>query len=187
MPALLWTHSTLVSAEHEHRSRRVEVISAAARSRHASDSAEQRVVENEISEKLRKKLRVRWTTQPKRLGKLQFDAFAKAEPKGRPVLVEIFAHVGARKPGQAKRISHDMAKLLLAQRLMRRKCTMIIALAASGENKHEMRGWQALFAEEFGINTLFVEIDPTDAARVIDVQRRQRDGMAAPELPTRWR
>lgn len=116
---------------------------------HASDSREQRAAEKDIRGALAQELGVTFLeAHPERLGSLKLDGYAPGPP---PVLVEVFAHVGPSKGGQRHKIAHDMTKLLLAERLLGVPCRKVIAVLDEAAIAHTRRGWDGVFAKEFGI------------------------------------
>ena len=121
------------------------------------------------------KLGVRWAESiPVELNGLKLDAFTANGADGRPVLVEVFAHVGKRKAGQTRKIALDMTKLLLAEREMGTSCTKILVLARSSGEHYPLTGWQKRFADAFSIEAHFVDLDRDIAERIADAQLRQQ-------------
>jgi hypothetical protein len=139
---------------------------------HASDSREQRAAEKEILEALARELGVTFLTEhPPRLGSLKLDGYAAGPP---PVLVEVFAHVGPSKGGQRHKIAHDMTKLLLADRLLGVNCRKVIAVLDDATIAHTRKGWDGVFAKEFGIELLVVKGLADRHETLRKVQERQR-------------
>lgn len=143
---------------------------------HPSVSTEQQAIEPQMRDAIAEKLGVRWTDAPSTLQAIRLDAYASAGPDGRPVLVEVFAHVGKRKAGQNHKIARDMTKLLFAEHLLGGPgtCTKLLVLAAVGDDRHPLTGWPKDFAEAFTIDTKFVELDPVEADALKQAQERQR-------------
>lgn len=92
---------------------------------HPSHSDEQKEVELHVYEALAMQLGVTFSEQPQALKKLRLDAFATGP---QPVLVEVLARHGRSKAGRKRKLSRDMTKLLLAERLLNKPSRKIIAL-----------------------------------------------------------
>lgn len=138
---------------------------------HASDSAEQRAIEREILAALEVLDGVRFTAAPPALGGLQLDGYAGGDV---PLLVEVFAHVGPSKPGQRKKITHDMAKLLLAERRLGVACRKVVAVIDAAAVAHLRGGWEGAFAREFDVAVRVVPGFEARHAAMREVQARQR-------------
>ena len=108
---------------------------------------------------------------PAELMGLRLDGYAAGSPA---VLVEIFAHVGASKAGQRRKIVNDMAKLVLAERLLDVPCRKLIAVIDHAAIAHFEGSWAGEFARHFDIERLVVPgmEHRRDAMRA--VQERQR-------------
>lgn len=143
---------------------------------HPSISTEQQSIEPRMRDAIAAKLGVQWSDPPATLAAIRLDAYAGAGPDGRPVLAEIFAHVGKRKAGQTRKIARDMTKLLYAEHLLGGpgSCTKLLVLAAVGDDRHPLTGWPKDFAEAFTIDTHFVDLDPVEADALKEAQQRQR-------------
>lgn len=135
---------------------------------HPSSSAEQRRVEEDILTVLGELLGVSWSSPPIELRPLRLDGFALSEPC---VLVEAFAHVGQCKPGQRRKLSRDMTKLLLAEKLLGRPCRKVIAVVDT--TVVPKGSWDASFAKEFGINFMVVALPDEVMASLRRIQIRQ--------------
>ena len=100
------------------------------------------------------------------------------------VLVEAFAHQGALKPGQMKKVAQDILKLSLVRSQPGRESTRLVIVFASGQALNSVLGsWLRLAAQVHHIELVQVEIDPelrdqilcTDPSR-INEHKRSRPG-----------
>ena len=69
----------------------------------------------------------------------------------------MFAHVGRCKPGQTRKLSRDMTKLLLAERLLGVKCRKVVAVIDADAIAHFENGWDGMFARTFDIESIVVK------------------------------
>ncbi|MDD9965550.1 MAG: hypothetical protein OXR73_04945 [Myxococcales bacterium] len=138
---------------------------------HPSTSGAQLAAEAQIRTALARKLNLVFEAQPRALDGLRLDAYSPGPPH---VLVEIFARIGRSKPGQVKKLSRDMAKLLLAEhRLAGEPCRKVIAVMDRAAVAHFERGWDGEFARTFDIETVVVAVDQSVHGAVAAAQRRQ--------------
>lgn len=137
---------------------------------HPSSSTEQSHAEGAIRALLSEQLKVSFSDPPDCLGKLRLDAYADDRL---PVLVEIFAHVGPCKAGQRRKLSRDMTKLLLAERLLGRRCRMLIAVVDEQVIPRAASSWDGDFASRFGIEFVRVAVADELRAMITRAQRRQ--------------
>ena len=137
---------------------------------HPSTSAEQQRAESVIRSALADDLGVAFEVPPAALTGLKLDAYAAGPP---PVLVEIFARVGRSKSGQMRKLSRDMAKLLLAERRMDRTCRKILAVIDPDAVAHFENGWDGEFARTVGIERIVVPVGDDVRRGVLAAQKRQ--------------
>ena len=137
---------------------------------HPSASSEQHAAEADIRSALAKQLGIVFVAPPVALVGLKLDAYAPGPPH---VLVEIFARVGRSKPGQVRKLSRDMTKLLLAERRLAEPCRKIVAVIDSDAIAHFSNGWDGDFAREFQIELQVVQVDDHLRAKIACAQQRQ--------------
>lgn len=138
---------------------------------HPSTSTAQLAAEESIRTALAGRLGVAFQPPPPALKGLRLDAYAPGPPH---VLAEIFARVGKSKPGQVKKLSRDMAKLVLAERRLEGEpCRKVIAVMDKAAVAHFERGWDGEFARTFGIEIVVVNVDQAVRDAVVAAQRRQ--------------
>ncbi len=137
---------------------------------HASSSIEQTTAEPIILTALAKRLGLVFGIAPAELSSLDLDGFAAGKV---PVLVEVFAHVGRCKPGQQRKLSRDMTKLLLAERLMGRPCRKVVAVVDPVVQDQILRAWDGEFARRFGIEFVVVFVPENMMAALRAAQARQ--------------
>ncbi|MFH1865362.1 MAG: hypothetical protein ABIK85_05705 [Candidatus Eisenbacteria bacterium] len=137
---------------------------------HPSTSAEQQTAEALIRSALSRQLAVSFSAPPASLAGLKLDAFATGPP---PVLVEIFARVGKSKSGQMRKLSRDMAKLLLAERRLAKACRKVLAVIDPDAVAHFENGWDGEFAKTFGIELVVVAVDEGVRSGILAAQKRQ--------------
>ncbi|MEZ4442335.1 MAG: hypothetical protein R3B72_24795 [Polyangiaceae bacterium] len=137
---------------------------------HPSTSAEQQRAESLIRSALAEHLGVAFEAPPAALAGLKLDAYSAGPPL---VLVEIFARVGNSKSGQMRKLSRDMAKLLLAERRLDQACRKVLAVIDPAAVAHFENGWDGEFARTFGIELIVVTVDDDVRRRVLAAQKRQ--------------
>ena len=137
---------------------------------HPSSSTVQQQAEAVLSGQAERVLGVRFCPPPPALDGLKLDAFAEGDV---PLCGEIFAHIGPSKPGQQRKLSHDMTKLLLAERRLRCPCRKVIMVCDEKAVAHLKNGWQREFADEFGIQVLVVEVGNELRRDLLQAQGRQ--------------
>ena len=91
-----------------------------------------------------------------------------------PICVEIFAHQGATKPGQRRKLMADMCKLLLVEKLIGKTCRKIVAVSDRNALGFLDNSWQGRFAEEFDIERVGVTVSDSTREAVRQAQKRQR-------------
>jgi hypothetical protein len=138
---------------------------------HPSSSAVQQAAETALLAEAETRLGVRFGDALLCLSGLKLDGFADGD---RPVCVEVFAHVGPCKPGQKKKLSRDMTKLLLAERRVGKPCRKVIVVGDPAVVGHFAHGWDGEFAREFGIELLVVELGEVHRRTIRAAQERQR-------------
>ena len=114
---------------------------------------------------------MRFCAAPSVLSGLKLDGFADGD---KPVCVEVFAHVGPCKPGQQRKLSRDMTKLLLAERRLGKPCRKVIVVGDAAAVGHLSKGWDGEFAREFGIELLVVDVGEDVRRALLTAQERQR-------------
>lgn len=137
---------------------------------HPGDSSEQREAEREILEAVSRELGVPLDGKPDIAQRADLDGFQGGQ---RPICVEVFAHQGPSKDGQRKKLMRDMCKLLLVEKLLRKKCRKIVAVSDPESVKFLDKSWMGRFADEFGIERIVVTLSEDTRKRVLRAQKRQ--------------
>jgi hypothetical protein len=136
----------------------------------ASNSVEQRVIEHDIVRALASHQGLILAPTPDALRRLKIDAYAPGSP---PVLVEVFTHVGRAKPGQRRKVMHDMAKLLLAERRLGVHCRKVLAVIDPHAVAYLGQSWDGTFAREFDVEVIVVKGFAGRHTAMLAAQERQ--------------
>ena len=134
------------------------------------DSSIQRQAEAVIRKELETKLGCSIGKSPDKLGGLKLDGFVKAEC---PICIEIWAHQGSAKSAQKAKVIKDMCKLLLAERLIGKRCRKIFVVADQAAVSHLTNSWQGEFAKKFDIELQVVDIDDDTRQQILQAQKEQ--------------
>jgi len=144
---------------------------------HASDSSEQRDAERKIVSVLEEELGVRLhdaleltVKRGKRTVRVDLDGFHEGD---RPICVEAWAHQGRTIGSQPAKVMKDMCKLLHVEKLLGRPCRKMIVACNEEALAFLKNSWQGQFADEFGIERRFVQIDRATCDSVRRAQERQ--------------
>ena len=91
------------------------------------------------------------------------------------ILGEIFAHIGKPKKAQDNKISNDILKMLLLEKVSGKNYRKIIAVCDETEMK-KLKGLSALAESirQFHIEVLYVRIDESLKNKLLDAQCRQK-------------
>jgi hypothetical protein len=123
---------------------------------HPSSSKKQQKAEPILRDKAAQQLGVQFGTPPSTLEILELDAFANGAS---PICVEIFAHIGKSKSGQKRKLSQDMTKLLLAEKLLGKPCRKVIVVCDKNAIAYLNNSWHGQFAKYFDIEFIVVQIE----------------------------
>lgn len=102
---------------------------------------------------------------------IQPDFYSESEC----VVGEIFAHVGKPKKAQDNKIANDILKMLLLEKICRKKYRKIIVVCDKEEEK-KLRGSSALAESirQFEIEVMVVDIDKVLKNKIVATQKRQK-------------
>ena len=91
------------------------------------------------------------------------------------IIGEIFAHIGKPKKAQDNKISNDILKMLLLEKVSGKNYRKIIAVCDETEMK-KLKGLSALAESirQFHIEVLYVRIDESLKNKLLDAQCRQK-------------
>ena len=91
------------------------------------------------------------------------------------VIGEIFAHIGKPKKAQDNKISNDILKMLLLEKITQKQYRKIIVVCDELEEK-KLRGASALSESirQFGIEILYMQIDDQLRQEILNAQARQK-------------
>ena len=143
------------------------------KSKHASDSTEQQSAEIKALSLLNKKFNLKLVNKRVILNstKFQLDGYSENPP----VLCEIYSRIGKLKAAQKNKINKDILKMLLIEKIKRKKFRKIIAFAdetatasfAGGES------WYSKLKDYFNIEIIIVEISQSLKEILLEAQKRQ--------------
>lgn len=149
---------------------------------HPSNSQTQKNAERLLLSKMEKKLKCKLLEPfPPELNSIRLDGFG-VNADGQPVLVEAYAHIGPLKPGHRKKISRDILKLLLAEKLLNRPCRKIIVLADQDILKTLKNGWEKLVQKEFQVEIYAVALPEQATSKIKEAQKKQKSGISGSTL-----
>ena len=102
---------------------------------------------------------------------IQPDFYSKSDL----IIGEIFAHIGKPKKAQDNKISNDILKMLLLEKVSGKNYRKIIAVCDETEMK-KLKGLSALAESirQFHIEVLYVRIDESLKNKLLDAQCRQK-------------
>jgi hypothetical protein len=142
-----------------------------------SSSFEQIIAEQAIFLSVRRFLNVELEQNPKLY--LSDNKYTYIQPdfySGKDLIIgEIFAHIGKPKKAQDNKISNDILKMLLLEKVSGKQYRKIIVVCDESELK-KLQGKSAL-AESircFGIELLYIPIDNNLRTKILNAQERQR-------------
>lgn len=142
---------------------------------HPSNSSVQQEAEGYIINALEQKLGfLQGTLKPKTisLGTTSVKVDAYNEREG--IICEVYAHIGKLKSAQANKPINDVMKMLVIERITKKKYRKIFAVCdIEVENQLNNSGWKAIAFKEFGVEVVRVNIDEMMRQRIIEAQHRQ--------------
>lgn len=145
---------------------------------HPSDSTEQQSAEKKILTLLNKKHNLNLINNKIVIDNTSFQIDGYSENP--PVLCEIYSRIGKLKPAQMNKISKDILKMLLIEKMMLRqakhsKFRKIIAFADNETAGSFMDGdsWYSKLKENFDIEIVVVNISPSLRESLLKAQTRQ--------------
>ena len=89
------------------------------------------------------------------------------------VLCDAFAHLGALKAGQLHKVTEDLARLLLAERILAGSWRKVLLFADDDARESFHKGWRRDLADRFGVECIAVTLPEQMTASVRAAQRRQ--------------
>ena len=150
---------------------------------HPSSSRAQQLAEVELVESVSDSIGVTLAPASLRIGSdatIQVDGYSET---GR-VICEAYVRMGQLKAGHKRKLTTDLFKLVLAERLLEGDWRKIVVV--SGKESHIWltgSSWQALAAQEFGIEVRRMELADKTEATVLAAQSDQRMTNAATLTP----
>ncbi len=142
-----------------------------------STSIEQERAEEKICVLVEKKLNTIFEKNPKLY--LSNNKYTYIQPDfysgEKRIIGEIFAHIGKPKKAQDNKISNDILKMLLLEKISGVPYRKIIVVCDKEEEK-KLCGLSALgeSIRQFGIEVLYVEIDEALRGEILSAQERQK-------------
>lgn len=126
--------------------------------KHPSDSTEQQKAEKKVLSLINKKYKLNLVSRKVLMDGTTFQLDGYSENP--PVLCEIYSHIGKLKPAQKNKINKDILKMLLIEKMKRKKFRKIIAFADEGAAKSFVSGvsWYSKIKDYFGIEIIVVNL-----------------------------
>ena len=150
---------------------------------HPSSSRAQQRAEAELVASVGDSIGVTLAPASLRIGSdatIQVDGYSEASR----VMCEAYARIGHLKAGHKRKLTTDLFKLVLAERLLGGEWRKIVAV--SGKDSHIWltgSSWQALAVREFGIEVRRLELTDETEAAILAAQSDQRMTNAAIMTP----
>lgn len=141
--------------------------------KHPSDSSEQQQAHEVILSLINKKYNLNLVSKKLLLGEVLFQVDGYSENP--PIFCEIYSRVGEMKVAHYNKISKDILKMLLIEKLTGKQFRKIIAFADEETASPFLRGesWYSKVSDNFDIDIIIIDI-PTDLKEtLIAAQRRQ--------------
>jgi hypothetical protein len=144
-------------------------------SEHRSSSKVQQEAEEVILRLTEKKLGLfDGELQPQRVlvknALVNLDGYSEKEG----ILCEVYARIGKLKSAQKHKVTNDIMKMLLVDKVLGVKHKKVIAICDEEiEQNLRGKGWNSLAIEEYGIEIIRVEIVSELTDNILQVQKRQ--------------
>lgn len=144
---------------------------------HKSSSHVQMQAEDLIFSKIEDLFNIRLEKNPKIY--LSNNAYTYMQPdfysEENNIIGEIFAHIGKPKKAQDNKISNDILKMLLLEKITGKKYRKIIVICDIDEKK-KLEGKSILSESirQFDIEIMYVEIEEKDRKKILEAQERQK-------------
>jgi hypothetical protein len=139
---------------------------------HPSNSDEQRQAEQVALASAARALGLTWSDASvvqKAWSGLQVDGFCS-----KPLVVcEVFSHIGSMKSGQQRKVASDMLKLLLCEKLLRRKARKLLVFVDDSAADIVQRGWHGEAFKRFGFECHVARLSGRMAGAIKSAQERQ--------------
>lgn len=144
---------------------------------HKSSSHVQMQAEDLLFKKVENLLNIRLEKNPKIY--LSNNVYTYIQPdfysEDKGVIGEIFAHIGKPKKAQDNKISNDILKMILLEKITGKRFRKIIVICDADEkNKLEGKSVLAESIRQFGIEIMCVEIEEKERKKILDAQERQK-------------
>ncbi|MBL1121396.1 MAG: hypothetical protein D8M26_00735 [Ignavibacteriae bacterium] len=140
---------------------------------HPSDSSVQQLAHKEILKLINENHNLKLASQKVLLDNtlFQVDGYS-AEP---PILCEIYSRIGKMKVAQHNKISKDILKKLLIEKLSYRQFKKIIAFAdeEAAQPFSEGESWYSKLKEKFDIEVIIIQIPVELKSSILEAQKRQ--------------
>ena len=138
-----------------------------------SDSSAQQSAENDLIGSLSNSLAVSLAQRTLELGNgktVQVDGYSE----DKKVIAEAYAHIGRLKPGQKKKLGHDVLKLITIEKALGDDWEKYIVVADGPAEKYLTdSSWLSVAVEKFGINIVRADIGPEIKTGIEQAQREQ--------------
>lgn len=140
---------------------------------HPSDSTEQQLAHNEILKLINDNYKFNLVSQKVLLDNTLFQVDGYSDNP--PILCEIYSRIGKMKVAQHNKISKDILKMLLIEKLSGKKFKKIIGFADEEAAQPFLDGesWYAKLKEQFDIEVLVIQIPEELKNSILQAQKRQ--------------
>jgi hypothetical protein len=140
---------------------------------HPSDSSEQQLAHNEILSLINKKYNLSLVSKKLIVSEVLFQVDGYSEDP--PIFCEIYSRIGSMKVAHYNKISKDILKMLLIEKLTGKQFRKIVAFADEETASPFMGGesWYAKLKEVFGIEVIIIQIPEELRNSILQAQKRQ--------------
>jgi hypothetical protein len=141
--------------------------------KHPSDSTEQQLAHKEILMLINQNHNLNLVSQKVLLDNTLFQVDGYSEDP--LILCEIYSRIGNMKVAQHNKISKDILKMLLIEKLSGKKFRKIIAFADEEAAQPFLDGesWYSKLKDNFGIEIIVIQIPEELMIKILDAQKRQ--------------
>lgn len=141
--------------------------------KHPSDSSEQQLAHKEILRLINENHNLKLASQKVLLDNTLFQVDGHSVDP--PILCEIYSRIGQMKVAQHNKISKDILKMLLIEKLSGKKFRKIIAFADEEAAQPFLDGesWYSKLRDNFGIEIIVIQIPEELRNKILDAQKRQ--------------
>jgi hypothetical protein len=143
------------------------------RKSHPSNSIVQTAAEKGILKQFNKKLGLILSSQKLQIDGVIFNVDGFSEKKG--ILCEIYSHIGALKAAQKNKVTHDILKMVLIEKLKRKKMQKYYLFVDKEAKKSYLNGkaWASKTEKVFNVRFEVIKISKTLRSKILNAQKKQ--------------